>query len=143
MKFLSKHQRIELELDLYKRERLFEIDSDLKKRQLTQENALDKCINDIEKDLFKRKNVLFDEHDDLRSELHEKRTKLLSEITGLEAKKECFDAEIKSLNKIIVSKDLVISAKDSEIKNLNTIINLLIKDYPKLGGSETTINKVK
>jgi len=154
MKLLSKKQRIDLELELYRKERQFEIDSDLKKQQFIQEHELekkknaleiqlDKGINNIEKNLIVRKTNLFEDHNSLIAEYNKKRTLLLSEIAELEAKKDCFDAEIKSLNKIIESKDLVISTKDSEIKNLNTIISLLIKDYPKIGGSETTINKVK
>lgn len=134
MKFLSKKQRIDLEIELYRKERQFEIDSKIKKKQLEQELALENRENEINSEILWKKKNLLNDLEKCREENDSEKTKLLSEIAGLEAKKESINAEVETLKKMV-------DFKDAEIKRMQETINLLVKDYPKVGVSGTTINK--
>ena len=139
MSFRKRKELIDLELDFYKKEKLFEINSEIKHLDLTRQTKLFEVDKEIEAYRNKRQKELTDIAKKCYEELgqhehnyHSSLEKRGIEVAKLEAKKE-------DLEEIIEVKDKLLQTKDEEIKRLNELLVLLIKQpHPS-----TTIQQLK
>jgi len=120
---------IDREVELYKKEKLLAIDKTVDDYRFKRQSEM--------QDLAKRCHEQLGEYE---HDFHSTKEAKGIELAKLEAKNEALAEVVKVRAEVIKADQNLLNSKDTEIKRLNEIVTLLIKEQPK---HTTTLQQLK
>lgn len=120
---------IDREVELYKKEKFLSVDKTIEDYRFTRQSEI--------QDLAKR---CHEELGQYEHDYHWTKEQKGIELAKLEAKNEALAEVVKAREEVIKADNNLLQSKDAEIKRLNEIVTLLIKEQPK---HTTTIQQLK
>lgn len=120
---------IDREVELYKKEKLLSVDKTIEDYRFKRQSEI--------QDLAKRCQEELGEYEHT---YHYAKEQKGIELAKLEAKAEALSQVVNARGEVIKADQNLLDSKDAEIKRLNEIVTLLIKEQPK---HTTTIQQLK
>lgn len=120
---------IDREVELYKKEKFLSIDKTIEDYRFKRQSEIQDIAKRCQEELGKYEHTY-----------HYTKEQKGIELAKLEAKNEALAEVVKAREEVIKADQNLLNSKDAEIKRLNEIITLLIKEQPK---HTTTIQQLK